>query len=162
MGLVLPSDAPSRLCFCSVPVRLLPWYRSEVFPAIEAAGYVTVTREDVLSPGANAVATVNALLARSSFALIDGTSFSTGHELGMALAALTPERIIVILDRSQALPPALRTSLMRVELPVLVREEDPLASADDLVEKIRARLSAVPLHTAQHNNSSIRGITARR
>ena len=43
--LVLPPSVSSRLCYCSVPVRLLPWYRSEVFPVIEEAGYVTVTRD---------------------------------------------------------------------------------------------------------------------
>lgn len=147
--LVLPVDAPSRLCFCSVPVKLLPWYRNEVFPIIEAAGYVTVTREDVLSEGANAAATINALLSRSSLALIDGSSFSTGHELGMALDVLSPERVIVILEKSRTPAVSLRSSLMLANVPVIVRDEDPIESADDLIIQIQARLSVLTLETSQ-------------
>jgi hypothetical protein len=141
--LVLPATttSPSRLCFCSVPVRLLAWYRSEVFPAIEAAGYVTVTRDEVLVPGGNAVATVNALLARSAFALIDASSFSTGYELTSALAVLPPERVIVIFDRSQPVSPVLRGPLLHVDVPLILRDEDPTVAADSLVTQIRNRLA---------------------
>jgi hypothetical protein len=157
--LVLPADAPSRLCFCSVPVKLLAWYRSEIFPVIEAAGYVAVTREDVLSPGDNSVATVNALLARASLALVDGSSFSTGHELGMALAALPPERVLVIIDDSHAIPAAFRVPLDRAHVSVLRREDEPAADAQDLVARLKARLNEIPPVTSQPQTLLTQGHT---
>jgi len=47
--LLLPRDATTRLCFFSLPLELLPFYRERVFPAVEEAGFVPVTADDVVS-----------------------------------------------------------------------------------------------------------------
>jgi hypothetical protein len=41
--LLLPRDAANRLCFFSLPLDLLPFYRERVFPVVEEAGFVPVT-----------------------------------------------------------------------------------------------------------------------
>ena len=51
--LLLPRDTATRLCFFSVPLELLPFYRERVFPAVEEAGFVPVTADEVISPGDN-------------------------------------------------------------------------------------------------------------
>jgi hypothetical protein len=134
--LTLPLSAMSRLCFLSAPARLMPWYRSEIFPIIEAAGYVTVTPEDVVPPGANAAATMNALLTRSSLAVIDASSFSTSFELGMALSAVPSERVIAIFGTSHA--PALDPAQMR-RVHILHRGDDP--GDDAFIEALKECLT---------------------
>jgi hypothetical protein len=106
--LALPASASSRLCFCSVPVRRLPWYRDEVFPTIEELGYVSVRRDDVIATEATAAAATSALIARARCALVDATSFSTNYELNLVVDALRPGAVLVIMDPGQDQPPSLR------------------------------------------------------
>lgn len=61
--LLLPRDAPTRLCFFSLPLELLPFYRERVFPVVEETGFVPVTADDVVSPGDNISAKLDALSA---------------------------------------------------------------------------------------------------
>jgi len=140
--LVLPPGVDSRLCFCSVPVQLLAWYREEVFPAIREAGFVPVTLNDVVAPGSNIAATVNALMGRARVALIDGTSANSRFELGRALEKLKPDEVIVILDSAEEIGD-LRTPLMSGDLEVIVRDDDVMAEPEALVDRIRSRLERI-------------------
>lgn len=142
--LILPPDEPSRLCFCAVPVRLLPWYRREIFPIIEEAGYVTVTRDEIIPVGANVATTVRALLARSELALVDAGSFSTSFELGMAVQELGPERVVVLLDVDQQVPADLRG------VRVLFRAVDSIEHPESLIAELR---SAIPRADAGRQRS---------
>lgn len=42
---LLPRDAMSRLCLFATPLEVLPFYRENVFPLAEAAGFVPVTAD---------------------------------------------------------------------------------------------------------------------
>ena len=53
--LLLPRDATTRLCFFSLPLELLPFYRERVFPVVEEAGFVPVTADDVVTPETTSV-----------------------------------------------------------------------------------------------------------
>jgi SIR2-like protein len=86
--LQLPRDSATRLCFFSLPLELLPFYRERVFPAVEDAGFIPVTAEDVISPGDNISAKIDALIDRSSVVVCDVASPGTRAEFEIALARL--------------------------------------------------------------------------
>jgi hypothetical protein len=83
--LLLPRDAQTRLCFFSVRLDRLSLYRSEVFPSIQALGLVPVTADDVISPGDNVNAKVDALIDRSAIMVVEPSTQNTRIELRMAL-----------------------------------------------------------------------------
>ncbi|HYI79516.1 MAG TPA: SIR2 family protein [Thermoleophilaceae bacterium] len=144
--LVLPAEEPSRLCFCSVPRSLLSWYRREIFPVIEEAGYVPVTPEEVVSPDGNVLATTRALLARAALALIDGATYNAAFELRMALAHMEPQQVIAVVDKQQPLPSSMGSVKVGDGMAVVGRDENLLADPEIFREEIASRLgrSIVP------------------
>ncbi|MEG8053142.1 SIR2 family protein [Sphingomonas aerolata] len=84
--LSLPRDALTRLCFFSLPVELLSLYRSRVFPRVEELGFVPIVAEDVISPGQNISAKIDALIDRSSAMVVEMTSAWTRAEFDIAVA----------------------------------------------------------------------------
>jgi hypothetical protein len=84
--LALPRGSSSRLCFFSVPLSVLSIYRSYVFPAVEAAGFVPVTADDVITPGSNINAKIEALIDRSAIVVVELGSQWTRAEYELAIA----------------------------------------------------------------------------
>jgi hypothetical protein len=64
--LLLPRAAANRLCFFSLPLELLPFYRERAVPAVEEVGVVPVTADDVVTPGDTISATIDTLIDRFS------------------------------------------------------------------------------------------------
>ena len=83
--LLLPRDAQTRLCFFSIALDRLSLYRSEVFPYVQALGLVPVTADDVVSPGDNINAKIEALIDRATVMVVELTTQYTSAELRMAL-----------------------------------------------------------------------------
>ncbi|MER8658648.1 SIR2 family protein [Mesorhizobium sp. M0847] len=114
----LPRDALSRLCFFAVPVDQLPIYRERVFPAVEAAGFVPVTADDVISPGDSIAAKIDGLIDRAAAVIVEPTSAWTLAELRLALSR-RPHRdessrrkplvVISVVPSFQQLPPEVGT-----------------------------------------------------
>lgn len=86
--LLLPRDAATRLCFFSLPLDLLPFYRERVFPVVEQAGFVPVTADDVITPGDNISAKLDALIDRASVMVVEVGSDWTMAEFRMGIARL--------------------------------------------------------------------------
>jgi hypothetical protein len=86
--LLLPRGATSRLCFFSLPLELLPFYRERVFPVVEEAGFVPVTADDVVTPGDNISAKLDALIDRAAVMVVELTTSWTMAEYRMALARI--------------------------------------------------------------------------
>jgi hypothetical protein len=84
--LLLPRETSSRLCFFSLPLDLMPFYRERIFPLAEEFGFVPVTADEVVSPGDNITAKIDALIDRSAVMIVDVSSRWTLAELHMALA----------------------------------------------------------------------------
>lgn len=84
--LSLPRDSSTRLCFFSLPVELVSLYRSRVFPRVEELGFVPVVAEDVISPGQNISAKIDALIDRSSAMVVEMASPWTRAEFDIAVA----------------------------------------------------------------------------
>lgn len=119
--LSLPRDAATRLCFFSVPLDLLSFYRDRVFPSVEEIGFVPVTATDVISPGDNISAKIDALIDRSAVIVCDVSSDWTRAELRVALSRIKERRradsvqaktrdihVIVVLPEGQELAADLR------------------------------------------------------
>lgn len=83
---LLPRDAMSRLCLFATPLDILPFYRENVFPVAEAAGFVPVTAADVVNLGDSISAKIDTLIDRAAVMVVDATSPNTQFELGLALS----------------------------------------------------------------------------
>ena len=83
--LLLPRDARTRLCYFAVPLSRLSLYRSEVFPRVQSLGLVPITSDDVVSPGDNINAKIDALIDRAAIMVVEPTSPHTRYELRRAL-----------------------------------------------------------------------------
>jgi len=102
--LSLPSDSATRLCFFALPLTVLPFYRDRVFPLVRDLGLVPVTADDVISPGENYLAKIDALINRVSLVVVDVSSDFTLAEVRMAMARNEPNRVIIIVEEGSQLP----------------------------------------------------------
>ncbi|WP_332767409.1 SIR2 family NAD-dependent protein deacylase [Phenylobacterium sp.] len=117
--LLLPRDTQTRLCFFSIALDRLSLYRSEVFPYVQALGLVPVTADDVISPGDNFNAKIDALIDRSAVMVVEPTTQHTRAELRMALGR-----------RGRAEPGGGLRPQMRT---IIVSNDPPVALEDILV-----------------------------
>jgi hypothetical protein len=102
--LSLPQGALTRLCFFAVPLSLLPLYREWVFPIVEQSGFIPVTAADVIAPGDNYAAKIDAIVRRSVAALIDASTQNTLFELGLITGGADKIRTLVVLEAGAAMP----------------------------------------------------------
>lgn len=128
--LSLPRDAQTRLCFFAIPLSLQPFYRDRVFPLVRDAGFVPVTADDVVAPGDNWLAKLDALIERSLLVVVDASSQTTFSELKLALSRLDPSRILVISGENDQRPSE-RLGLLTIQRPD-VREVGPTEFLDRL------------------------------
>jgi hypothetical protein len=97
--LSLPKDASTRLCFFAIPLSVQPFYRERVFPIAREAGLVPVTADDVVTPGDNVLAKVEALIARALLVVVDAATPATLFELRMAIAKLGSARVLLVSEQ---------------------------------------------------------------
>lgn len=135
--LSLPRDALTRLCFFSLPVELVSLYRSRVFPRVEELGFVPIVADDVISPGKNISAKIDALIDRSSAMVVEMTSSWTRAEFDIAVARNRsagrdrPHLPVVIVANDQAQVPNLSEPY-----PIIYR----LGLSDDALDTFAAEL----------------------
>lgn len=91
-----PESEPSRLCYFSIPLALLAFYRDEVFPLAEQAGLVPVSGFDVEVEQGNRLAATRALIQRSGFAVVDMSEGGGSVELGIVLEVVGTESVLVV------------------------------------------------------------------
>jgi hypothetical protein len=154
--LSLPRDAQTRLCFFAIPLGMQPFYRDRVFPLVRDAGFVPVTADDVVTPGENWLAKLDALIERSVLVVVDASTQTTIAECRMALARLDPTRVLVIAGGSDPTP------LDRQDILVLhrpdVREVDPT----DFLESLRKWFSqATEKYSGSLHDEPLRLLRAR-
>jgi hypothetical protein len=158
--LLLPRDVPTRLCFFSLPLELLPLYRERVFPAVTEAGFVPVTADDVVSPGDNISAKIDAIIARSNVMVVELSSASTLAELRIAIARVNRVRedpsgksfgLIIVATDDQQIPPEAS------DFPRLLRHETWDEEPEAFVEQL-----LIYLREFAPSTESLRGPEARR
>lgn len=96
--LSLPQQAVTRLCFFALPLALEPQYRDQVFPLAVRAGLVPVTATDVIAPGENFTAKIDAIMRRSTAAVVDVATQNTMIELGMLMARRENIRTLPVVE----------------------------------------------------------------
>jgi uncharacterized protein YutE (UPF0331/DUF86 family) len=147
--LLLPRDAATRLCFFSLPLELLPFYRERVFPVVEEAGFVPVTADDVVSPGDNVSAKLDALIDRAAVMVTEVSSSWTLAEYRMAVARIKDldndadqhkslRLIMVVTDRDQAPPSAQYFPILRRPNIITDDSEGFIADLSGLLRAIAA------------------------
>lgn len=163
--LTLPRNSTTRLCFVAVPAESLPFYREHVFPLVHAAGLVPISSDEVVSPGDNAFAKVDALIDRAAVVLVEATSQWTWAELRMALARtsegsreddqaerplFTRNQILAVITDQDELPPNLE-GVRVLTRPDLI-SEDPgyfLSELENILtgisDEMEIRISEEPL-----------------
>jgi hypothetical protein len=102
--LSLPKDSVTRLCFFAIPLDLQPLYREQIFPIAETAGLVPVTAADVIGPGENFAAKIDAIVGRSHAAVVDASSQSAMWELGLIRAVDRQIATLVIAEEGTEPP----------------------------------------------------------
>ncbi|HEV2574299.1 MAG TPA: SIR2 family protein [Beijerinckiaceae bacterium] len=127
---LLPRDAMSRLCLFATPLDVLPFYRENVFPLAEAAGFVPVTAADVVNLGDSVSAKIDTLIDRAAVMVVDASSPNTQFELGLAISRAQeistrpnrqPLRIIsVVTEFSQFLGPS--RNILAIKRPLVLSE----------------------------------------
>ncbi|RDV01889.1 SIR2 family protein [Undibacter mobilis] len=135
--LLLPRDAMSRLCLFATPLDVLPFYRENVFPLAEAAGFVPVTAADVVNLGDSVSAKIDTLIDRAAVMVVDATSANTQFELGLALSRAQetgerpnrrPLKVIPIVTEFSQLPiPTFGYHV--IERPAVLAEDSPFVQA---------------------------------
>ena len=124
----LPQEAVTRLCFFAVPLALQPQYRDQVFPLAERAGLVPVTAADVIAPGENYSAKIDAIMRRSVAAVVDVTTQNTILELGMLVGMSQQPHVLVVVQEGTAL-----TSDVALQM-VVRRGKRPVADQPELLK----------------------------
>ena len=102
--LALAKYSATRLCFFSIPTSMQAFYREHVFPIAEREGFVPITADDVLSPGDNWLAKVDAILKKSKLFVADISSTNTMFEAESAIRRKSKEEILIISPDRGALP----------------------------------------------------------
>jgi SIR2-like domain len=146
--LLLPRDSANRLCFFSLPLELLPFYRERVFPVAEEAGFVPVTADDVVTPGDSVSAKIDTLIDRSSVMVAELTSSWTLAEYRMAISRMKggqPDsaqrkkqlHLVVILPEGEQPPPS------ALDLPIIRRPNIVTGDAEPFVAQLADTLQGL-------------------
>lgn len=130
--ILLPEDSHNRLCFFSVPFKLISFYNEHIFPLVVELGLVPASADEFISLGDNWMAKIAALIDKAEFVVIDITSQNTIFELGLALSQhKSPNRVLIITDESSPLPNDLAGQLM------IRRPDNPYQAIEELRSKIK-------------------------
>jgi len=126
--LSLPTDSTNRLCFFSIPFKLLSFYKKYIFPIAHDSGFVPITADEILSAGDGLLAKVSALIDKAGVVVADVSSSFVEFELGMAIA--TQKRIFIIKEKGVPLPTDI-SDIIYIE-----REKDPFNEIEVFLENI--------------------------
>lgn len=152
---LLPRDAMTRLCLFSTPLDVLPFYRENVFPLAEAAGFVPVTGEDVVNLGESVSAKIDSLIDRAAVMVVDATSNFTQFELGLAASRAQeastrpgrqPLRLIPVVTEYSQLQGSRREE-DAIKRPIIISEESEFVwEIGRALEQIASQLGLALLH----------------
>lgn len=128
--LSLPKGTNTRLCFFSIPLKILSFYKKFVFPIVENYGFVPVTADELISAGDNWTAKISAVIERAELIVVDLSSPNTLYELGLAYSKFkNKENILVIHDEDGIVPSDLKGLL------TISRSKDPFEDIETLMER---------------------------
>jgi hypothetical protein len=107
-----------------------------VFPLLSEYGFVPVTPVDVVSPGDNIAAKIEALLSRSTIAIADFSTFGNAVELRVVRSHLENNRICVVVEEEAPIP----TDLAGAR--IIRRPSDPYTTTERFFGQVREWLES--------------------
>jgi len=129
--LALPDDTNNRLCFFSIPIKLLPFYKKYIFPIAARQGLVPISADDVISVGDNWIAKVSALINKAEFIVLDLATQNTLFELGLVLSqSKHNNRLLLIRSEKSPVSPEVQNLLY------LSRPDNPFDDIDGLSTRV--------------------------
>jgi hypothetical protein len=129
--LALPDDTNNRLCFFSIPLKLLPFYKKYIFPIASRYGLVPISADDVISIGDNWIAKVTALINKAEFIVLDLATQNTMFELGLVLSqSKHANRLLIIRSEHSPIP----TDIQNIYH--LIRPDNPFEDIEALSQRI--------------------------
>ncbi len=129
--LALPDDTNNRLCFFSIPIKLLPFYKKYIFPIAAKKGLVPISADDVISIGDNWIAKVSALINKAEFIVLDLATQNTMFELGLVLSqSKHTNRLLIIRSENSPIPSDIQNLLY------ISRPDNPFEAIDELSDRI--------------------------
>lgn len=129
--LALPDDTNNRLCFFSIPLKLLPFYKKYIFPIASRYGLVPISADDVISVGDNWIAKVTALINKAEFIVLDLATQNTMFELGLVLSqSKHANRLLIIRSENSPIPVDIQNILH------LTRPDNPFENIEELSLRI--------------------------
>jgi len=103
--LALPHGTNNRICFFSIPIKSLSFYKKFVFPIVKSKGFVPVIAEDIISAGDNWTAAISAIIDRAELIVVDASTPNTQYELSLALSKdKGRDSVLIISDGIVPLP----------------------------------------------------------
>jgi hypothetical protein len=99
--LTVPEGSANRLCFFSIPVSLISFYRYFVFPIAEKFGFVPMTAESMIVPSENIVAKITALIDKAQLVIADLTSSWVQMEVDIAQRREMLSGLLLILPENE-------------------------------------------------------------
>lgn len=129
--LALPSGTNNRLCFFSIPIKLLPFYKKHIFPLVSNMGLVPISADDIISVGDNWMAKVTALINKAEYCVVDLSSQNTIYELGIAINnSKLNKKILIIRGESMSSPNDINNFTN------IIRPDNPYNDIEYIVTKI--------------------------
>lgn len=152
---LLPRDAMSRLCLFATPLDVLPFYRENVFPLAEAAGFVPVTAADVVNLGESISAKLDTLIDRAAVMVVDATSNQTLFELSLAASraqelSIRPNRqqlrLVPVVTENTQLEERIREFIAITRPAVLSEDSEFVRVLGQTFERIAGEMGIAQLH----------------
>lgn len=126
--LSLNTEDYSRLCFFSIPLKYISYYKKYIFPIVLNYNFVPITVDEFIQVNDNILATVSSLIDKASIIVIDISTTSTRTELGMILNSKRADHnVIIINDNFSNIPIDVRDRM------VLVKPENFIEEVDEFV-----------------------------
>lgn len=90
------------LCFFSIPIQLITYYQTYIFPIVEKFGFQPITTNDIIM-GSNIYLKVSGLIRKSSIVIADLSSDSVKHAVYLAETEKKPTIVITEFNEDDVL-----------------------------------------------------------
>lgn len=141
--LSLPKGSKSMMCFVSIPLKMLTYYRSYIYPLLEKFGFNPVNALDVKTTDENFFAKISNLIQRAELVIAEPTTENIIYEVMSAikLESGNNKNIIIVKEEGQPLT-ALFKDLLCFERPKfpLIPDEQFIESFEASLKKLSAKL----------------------
>lgn len=140
----LPLDASSRLCYFAVSYRVLPFYKTFIYPMVEEFGLTPVASDEFISLGDNIAAREAAIVRRAQIVIVDVDSERQLFEVNIALTRRKKIPSVLIIGPKGRLRHESLNYASSIHY--VIRSDDPFDQPDFLIQQVGEWLSGISDH----------------